>query len=221
MRRKRNAHQQNKREEKAARRAAERAVAATVDGVTAPPASKASVDLTHHWDMANRPELRPRWFRFTARQLADVSRSISGEALVAARIAPEPDALALCCVQNVQAKVERDGGSPCYGWTLNLRVSEHGPYVFYQHHAVWRAPDETLVDVTPLTPDPRHHPLRIGRSTLFLLDASAIPTETEYGPAVLPNRFLPLGSSRALADYLARKTEEERLAPHNLAIVPG
>ena len=219
MNRKRNAHQQEKRALKKARRAAERAesLANPSPQLRAP----ASAPPSYSWEIANRPGLTPRSIQLTVRQLSRISGEVSESALVVAPIRPEHYALELCCVQNVLKKVELDGGEAAYGWTLNPRVSEHGPYVFFQHHAVWKAADGTLLDITPLTRDPRHHPLRVRDGTLFLPDPTAVPTETELGPAVLPNRIHALTGSPELRQYLDGLTEAERNAPHRVGIVPA
>lgn len=50
------------------------------------------------------------------------------------------------CFHNVEAKVQKDGGSIVHGWQLwewpNVLVEG-------EFHAVWRSPDGNLVDITP------------------------------------------------------------------------
>lgn len=74
---------------------------------------------------------------------------------------PETWAEAPRCFENVAAKVQQDGGKLIPGWTFHLRHVAEMPgqsYLFITHHAVWHAPDGSLVNVTPY-PDPKHYPL--------------------------------------------------------------
>jgi hypothetical protein len=51
----------------------------------------------------------------------------------------------------------KDSGTILFGWTFNHRLSaEYGGYLMATHHAVWRALDNKLIDVTPFTDDPKH-----------------------------------------------------------------
>lgn len=51
------------------------------------------------------------------------------------------------CFPNVDEKVKRDGGSIVYGWSVLL-----GQFlVEAERHAVWKSPQEELIDITPST----------------------------------------------------------------------
>lgn len=49
------------------------------------------------------------------------------------------------CFFNVQRRVESQGGEILFGWQL----WEHPYMIEAEFHAVWRSPDETLIDITP------------------------------------------------------------------------
>lgn len=51
------------------------------------------------------------------------------------------------CYWNVQEKVRSHGGEALYCWRP---VWVKGAYIWAQHHAVWRRPDDQLIDLTPL-----------------------------------------------------------------------
>lgn len=59
---------------------------------------------------------------------------------------PEPGAQANECFPNVEAKIEKNGGTIVYGWLLwewpNVLVEA-------EFHAVWRSLDGNLIDITP------------------------------------------------------------------------
>lgn len=66
------------------------------------------------------------------------------------------------CYLNAQRKCLKDGGTVQLGWDI---VHEPGLFLAAFHHAIWRAPDGTLVDLeTPWRPE-EHTPL-----TTFLPD---------------------------------------------------
>ena len=66
-----------------------------------------------------------------------------------------------------------------------------GPgYLIAIHHAVWRAPNGHLFDVTPFHPDPRHHPIAVRGGTLFLLDDLARPVTSGRTQRPAPDEIL-------------------------------
>jgi hypothetical protein len=58
----------------------------------------------------------------------------------------DPDGIHGFCNLTVAAKVQHDGGSPLHGWTV---WELPGALWTAEFHVVWKAPDGTLVDVTP------------------------------------------------------------------------
>src|ERR1700722_6454186 len=91
---------------------------------------------------------------------------------------PEDWATPTQCFTNVDEKIRRSGGSHKVGWAFLRRVVADIPepgYVIAFHHAVWHAPDGTLIDVTPFHHDPKHRPYGVDGSVLFLVDAKAQP----------------------------------------------
>jgi hypothetical protein len=126
---------------------------------------------------------------------------------------PEKKARPSCCFQNVWDKVDRDDGNILYGWTFNSRINaEYGEYLIATHHAVWRAPDNKLIDVTPFTDEPKHHPIASGNYILFLVDELAHPVGNGIVVAPLPLKFFALSDSLELKSYLAKLSEQEQKA---------
>ncbi|HWY38632.1 MAG TPA: SEC-C domain-containing protein [Bacteroidia bacterium] len=58
-----------------------------------------------------------------------------------------PDALAEQneCFDNVQAKIQRDGGDRIVGW----QFWKHQFMIEAEYHAVWKSPNGELIDITP------------------------------------------------------------------------
>ena len=84
--------------------------------------------------------------RTTKRSIPRALRKMLGGTPVHVPVVPDPEAKPLQCFWNVRAVVSQHGGEVVYGWQILT-----WPGVLYQceHHAVWRAPDGTLVDPTP------------------------------------------------------------------------
>ncbi|BAQ66590.1 hypothetical protein [Geminocystis sp. NIES-3709] len=143
-------------------------------------------------------------------EMKEFASEISPQPLCKALHLPESEARPVCCFQNVLAKVEKDGGRILFGWTLHHRVNlHHGDYLMATHHAVWLAPDNKLVDVTPFTESPQHHPFTIGGLVLFVVDELAEPVDTGTLVAPLPLKFFPLSDGQELKDYVAKITKKE------------
>jgi hypothetical protein len=141
------------------------------------------------------------------------SSEISRQLLCQAYYQPEAGARPLCCFQNVWEKVARDGGGPLFGWTFSYRFNpQHGDYIVATHHAVWCAPDNRLIDVTPFTPDPAGHPYTLDKYVLFLVDEAAQPFERGALLAPMPLKYFALGDSQSLREYLAELAEREEKA---------
>lgn len=62
-------------------------------------------------------------------------------------IAPRDGARPLKCWFNVRDAVAAEGGEAVFGWSLWARPDGHYQAI---HHGIWRQPDGTLVDVTPV-----------------------------------------------------------------------
>jgi len=116
------------------------------------------------------------------------------------------------CFHNVRRKVEREGGRPRYGWMFLPRRIEELPgeeYLIAVHHAIWNAPDGTTVDVTPFHDDPKHHPVTVDGSVLFLLDGDANPRIIRDALATLPCKFFAIGDDAGLAVHVRDLRREE------------
>jgi hypothetical protein len=142
--------------------------------------------------------------------------TISRQPLRLARYCPEPAAQPTNCFENVRLKVEQANGRMQFGWMFNYRevVEIPGPgYLIAIHHAVWSAPDGTLIDVTPFHPDRPHHPLGPERGVVFFLvdDTATLP---EFAP--LPSRFYPLSGEQRLTDHVARLRFDEEQKCHEI-----
>lgn len=71
--------------------------------------------------------------------------SDSKEVIVTVQV--EPYATPKNCFPNVEEKVKRDGGSIVYGWSVLL-----GQFlVEAERHAIWKSPQNELIDITPST----------------------------------------------------------------------
>jgi hypothetical protein len=150
--------------------------------------------------MLRKPEL--------IRHIETFALSITGQPLRLARHRPEAWGQLRTCFDNVRRKVEGAGGSALFGWMFLYRrvVELSGPgYLIAVNHAVWRAPDGELIDVTPFHADPNHHPVGPSRDVVFFLtDAAAAPVI-----AALPSRFYALSRDEAMARHVQRLREEE------------
>jgi hypothetical protein len=205
-----NAKRQAKREARKARRELVRAEAV-------PPSSQMP-SREHTFDTPNRDGHLPRSIQTRLSDLAASVAAVSTEHLLLVPNKPGPDDETLMCIQNVLSAVERQMGEAAYGWTLDIRISEHGPYVFLQHHAVLRTCEGALVDVTPQTPRHLGRTLYIRGQMLFLPNSTTLPMDSEYGPASLPNRFTSLRQSEALKAYLAELTRKALSQPQTLNV---
>ena len=138
--------------------------------------------------------------------------TIGHQPLRLAQHCPEGSAQPTSCFDNVRRKVQQAGGKVQFGWMFNYRVVEAIPgpgYLIAIHHAVWAAPDGTLIDVTPFHSNPLHHPLAPRRGVVFFLvdDTATLP---EFAP--LASRFYPLSGEQRLSDHVERlrRAEEQK-----------
>jgi hypothetical protein len=133
---------------------------------------------------------------------------ITSQPLRHARHCPEVWGQRTNCFENVRRKVEQDGGGALSGWMFHYRrvLAIPGPgYLIAVNHAVWRASDGQLIDVTPFHADPTHHPVGPARGVIFFLtDAAAMPALVAY-----PSRFHPLTPDELMVKHVQRLSEEE------------
>jgi hypothetical protein len=104
-------------------------------------------------------------------------------------ISTEAGAKPLRCFWNVRERVAKSGGEIVFGWALF-----EWPHLFWeaQHHAVWKRPDEQLVDITP--------PAAGGtESTLFVQDDDLV-FDFEWQRVEETRRF-PLADWQELRGY--------------------
>jgi hypothetical protein len=126
---------------------------------------------------------------------------------------PESWADAARCYENVSTKVAQNGGRMQFGWTFHHRFAADIPdaaYLFLTHHAVWCAPDGSLVNVTPY-PEPQHHPFPgPGADFVFLMDDKARPVRSGNVIVPLPLQFFALYGDERLTAYVERLNAEEQ-----------
>jgi hypothetical protein len=148
-----------------------------------------------------------------------VARQVSRGPMGLAHYRPEAWALPTNCFRNVARKVQESGGRGLYGWTFHHRLAEKIPgnplYLYVTHHAVWHAPDGSLVDVTPY-PDERHKPIGQDGDTLFLVDEGAAPIAVAGQPAPLPLRFFAIDESAELTRYIEELNQREKASCREL-----
>ncbi len=114
--------------------------------------------------------------------------TISAEAPRYVPVKPVPwGKLAYCFDTSVETARQR-GGSAAYGWAI---WRWPGRWFEAEHHAVWRKPDGSLLDVTPQTGEPER--------ILFLPDDDAV-----YDPATFRRNVMAPDAGNPLArDYIA------------------
>jgi hypothetical protein len=146
-------------------------------------------------------------------KIQQFATEIGSQSLCQASHQPEQHARPSCCFQNVWAKIDKDNGNILFGWTFNYRInSEYGGYLMATHHAVWCAPDNKLIDVTPFTDDPKHHPITLHNNVLFLVDELAQPFNNGIIVAPLALKFFALSDNTDLEAYLTKLSKEEQKA---------
>jgi len=114
--------------------------------------------------------------------------TISPETPLYVPVRPAPAAKPVYCFDNSVACAEAQGGAAVYGWAI---WRWPGRWFEAEHHAVWRSPDGTLLDVTPQAGDPPR--------VLFLPDPAA-----PYDPATFRRNIMaPDGDGAAVREYIA------------------
>lgn len=140
--------------------------------------------------------------------------SLSNQPLGLACHQPEEYSQHTKCFENAMTKMSRNGGRVQFGWIFSHRYPSHIPqssgYLMATHHAVWHSPDGSLVDVTPMHPDPKHHPFRPNGSILFQVDSSAEPVVIGKYMAPLPILFFPLGNDNTIISYVKTLNQREQ-----------
>lgn len=66
--------------------------------------------------------------------------------LVEIPVQPLPNMRPLKCYFNVRDVIKEQGGTALFGWAF---YNDDAGLFLAQHHAIWRRPDQQLVDVTP------------------------------------------------------------------------
>jgi hypothetical protein len=130
---------------------------------------------------------------------------------------PEDRGRPMWCFENAARKVERDGGKVQFGWMFQHRLVADIPgpgYLIAIHHAVWRAPDGQLIDVTPFDADARHQPLAPRGTVLFLIDDAAQPIIVDHiaHQLPLPSKFLSRSNDELLVTHVQQLQRQEEQA---------
>jgi hypothetical protein len=128
------------------------------------------------------------------------------------RVAYEPTGPLGHCYWNVNALVDKYGGEAIYGWQIL-----HWPllYVEAMHHAVWRRPDQVIVDVTHKCDTDRRN------FTVFIKDNThRIDLCT---PILIPNKYFALSSALEVQQLImvARSQLDQKRALYALLIQNG
>jgi hypothetical protein len=106
-------------------------------------------------------------------------------------------------------KVLAAGGTVQFGWCFCVYDKNHLLQAF--HHAVWRTPEGTLIDITPL----RASPVIDGGRLQFLPDDKATLTTSPRGTGIArPCRAFPL-SKNASVKKAARKFNQTEMERYN------
>lgn len=139
--------------------------------------------------------------------------SISSEPIGLAYHKPEKYAEHTRCFENSIKKMSLDGGAVQFGWIFSHRfpgnLKNSKGYLMATHHAVWYSTDGSLIDVTPLNPDPKHQPFRPNGNILFLMDSKAEPVIIGNYIAPRPIIFYPVEDEVNLVSYVKKLNERE------------
>ena len=112
-------------------------------------------------------------------RIQTIAPFISSDPLSGARHLPKSSAAPTECFSNASRKARQNGGSELYGWMFHVRglaTSRGRHYLIAVNHAVWHAPDKSLIDVTPFHSDPKHRPIVVnGDVVVFLVDRRSAP----------------------------------------------
>lgn len=131
------------------------------------------------------------------------AKSISKETFGLVFYRPIKEYKARNCIANVLNYIEKHGGSVIYGWYFGHRESaKFGNYLVATHHAVWRASDGVLIDITPFHEELKHQPLTIQGSIIFQVDTNSKPIQLSKLLLPRPLKFYAIGNCKLLNDYM-------------------
>ncbi len=100
-------------------------------------------------------------------------------------VRPAPHGKVAYCFDNSVAQAREHGGSAAYGWAI---WRWPGRWFEAEHHAVWRRPDGSLLDVTPQLGEPER--------ILFLPDPEAVYDPSTFRPNIMaPDAGNPLAAA--------------------------
>lgn len=137
-------------------------------------------------------------------------KSISSETFGLIYHRPEKESIATDCISNVIHHVQIYGGTAIYGWYFIHRESvKFGNYLIATHHAVWRAPNGNLIDITPFHEELKHQPLTLQGSILFQVNTNAKPIKQGKFLIPRPSKFYPILKSEELKKYIKTLEEQE------------
>lgn len=91
-------------------------------------------------------------------------------------VVEDPNGIHGFCNLSVAAKVKQDGGRPVHGWTI---WEMPGALWTAEFHVVWKAPDNTLIDVTP-KPD--------GETSILFVPDETYPDDFDFAARPLNRR---------------------------------
>jgi hypothetical protein len=157
----------------------------------------------------------PANYKEVIRRIQIVARGLSSSSLREAPSVPDPSARPNECFSNAERRALQAGGAQQVGWMFRYCdvAALPGPgYLLVIHHAVWRAPDGSLIDVTP-HPDPKYQPITTASgAVLFLPDDRAEPRRKGKDGVGFPRPswYFPLSEEdAAMAAYVANRNAEE------------
>lgn len=121
--------------------------------------------------------------------------TIAPHAPVYVPVEPQPHGKVAYCFDNSVKQAEMHGGEAAYGWAI---WRWPGRWFEAEHHAVWRRPDGSLLDVTPQLGDP----VRI----LFLPDPDKVFDPEKYRRNIMaPDAGNPLAAE--YIDLVRQRTD--------------
>jgi hypothetical protein len=169
--------------------------------------------MTPKWQQRRKTQTVPNDEQVILRAgIERFARTISAQPLGLAKYAPEPGADIRLCFENARGKAEQSGGEVRFGWMFQHKLVQQIPgpgYLIGIHHAVWRGPNGYLFDVTPLHPEPQHHPLAVRGDTLFLVDDLAQPVRSGRLLGPRPIKFFALDEDAQLVSHVERLRAKE------------
>ncbi|MBP6103539.1 MAG: hypothetical protein KA508_00490 [Gammaproteobacteria bacterium] len=121
------------------------------------------------------------------------------------------------CFENVSLKVQSSGGEVIFGWTFHYCNVGHLEAV---HHAVWKAPDHRLVDITPFGDSMRPMLMYQENYIRFLVNNDSKPMEPKPGlPLALLSKFYPLNDDKGSLELIRQlELKEEQECEKNIRI---